>query len=112
MEIEIEDSDGLPVRVRVDYDAPLELMLSELGSIPDNICPDDPRLRARLRGCWMRRLPVLSRRRRVWCWRNQRDPRSVQVLAPAWSSGPTTEEQAGRFGRVTARLQAKREAVS
>ncbi len=50
MEIEIEDSDGLPVRVRVDYDAPLELMLSELGSIPDNICPDDPRLRARLRG--------------------------------------------------------------
>ena len=56
MEVEIEDSDGLPVRVRVDYDAPLELMLSELGSIPDNIFPDDPRLRAPVerivgRGC-------------------------------------------------------------
>jgi hypothetical protein len=56
----------------------------------------------------MLRLPVLSRLRRVWCWRSQRDPRSVQVLAPAWESGTTTEEQAGRFGN----RQAKAEAVS
>ena len=50
MEVEIDDSDGRPIRVRVAYDAPLELMLSELQSIPCNIFPDDPRLRARLRG--------------------------------------------------------------
>jgi hypothetical protein len=50
MEIEIDDPDGRPVCVRVAYDAPLELMLSELQTIPYNIFPDDPRLRARLRG--------------------------------------------------------------
>ena len=50
MEILIEDADGRPVNVNIDCDHPLELMLTELQTIPCTIFPDDPRLRAQLRG--------------------------------------------------------------
>ena len=50
MEILIEDADGRPVNVSIDCDRPLELVLTELQTIPYNILPDDPRLRAQLRG--------------------------------------------------------------
>jgi hypothetical protein len=50
MEILIEDADGRPVNVNIDCDHPLELMLTELQTIPMRIFPSDPRRRAELRG--------------------------------------------------------------
>ena len=50
MEILIEDADGRPVNVSINRDHPLELMLTELQTIPMRIFPSDPRRRAELRG--------------------------------------------------------------
>jgi hypothetical protein len=49
MEILIEKADGRPVNVSIDCDHPLELMLTELQTIPVRIFPSDPRRRAELR---------------------------------------------------------------
>ena len=50
MDILIEDSDGRPINVSIDFDVQLQCMLSELGAIAGNIFPDDPHRRAELRG--------------------------------------------------------------